>query len=331
MRDSHIPLESQCIGESMSSQPLSVKSPLVPASLRTGDSVGIVAAAGPPDPAILDAGIQFLQRTGFRPVIGCHINERNGYLAGTDDQRCRDMNSMLNDPLVRGIMLARGGYGTMRLLRTLDYDAVLADPKLLLGMSDVTALQLALYERCGLVTLSGPMIAGQVGQTLDPLSEEWMITALMSPLDGRNLWPPGLGIQVHRHGKVSGMLLGGCLSLITALLGTPYCPCYQGAILLLEEVSEPAYRVDRMLVQLKLAEILDKVAGIVLGHFLGPDGTSILDEAQRIAIELTSDNPIPLIAGYPHGHTLPNLTIPHGIPVEFDTETEKLVVCFSRP
>jgi len=314
----------------MASKPPSERNLLVPAPLHIGDSVGIVAAAGPPDPTILDAGIQFLERTGLRPVTGCHINERNGYLAGTDDQRCRDLNSMLKDQRVRGIMLARGGYGTMRLLRTVDYHAVAADPKLLLGMSDVTALQLALYKRCGLVTLSGPMIAGQVGQTLDPLSEQWLIKALTSPLDGRNLWPPEPGLQVLRHGRALGALLGGCLSLVTALLGTPYCPCYQGAILLLEEVGEPPYRVDRMLIQLKLAGILDSVAGMVLGHFLGPDGTSILDEAQRIVMELTSDNPIPVITGYPHGHTLPNLTIPNAAPVEFDTEAEKLVVCFSE-
>jgi muramoyltetrapeptide carboxypeptidase len=314
----------------VSSQPPSEKELLVPTPLRLGDSVGIVAAAGPPDRTILDAGIQFLERTGFQPVRGCHINERNGYLAGTDDQRCRDLNSMLHDRQVRGIMIARGGYGTMRLLRTVDYQAVTADPKLLLGMSDVTALQLALYKRCGLVTLSGPMIAGQVGQTLDPLSEQWLMAALLNPLEGRNLWPPEPGVNVLRHGMANGVLLGGCLSLVTALLGTPYCPCYQGAILLLEEVGEPPYRVDRMFIQLKLAGILDSVAGMVLGHFLGPDGKSILEDAQRIVMELTSDNPIPLISGYPHGHTLPNLTIPNGAPVEFDTEAEKLVVCFSE-
>src|SRR5512139_682964 len=136
---------------------------LIPPPIRAGDLVGVVAASGPPIPELLSQGIRFIQEKGFRVREGCHLRERNAYLAGEDSQRCQDLNSMLRDPEIRAIFLARGGYGVMRLLDSIDHEAIVDDPKILLGMSDVTALQLSLYALCGLVTFAGPMIAGQIG------------------------------------------------------------------------------------------------------------------------------------------------------------------------
>ncbi len=135
---------------------------LIPGPLASGDTVGVVAASGPPVQETLAAGLQFMERKGFRVVTGCHVSEREGYLAGTDGQRCEDLNTMLRSPEIRAILLARGGYGSMRIIEDLDLDAVTRDPKLIVGMSDVTALQLSLYARCGLVTFSGPMLAGRL-------------------------------------------------------------------------------------------------------------------------------------------------------------------------
>jgi len=299
---------------------------LVPPPLVRGDTVGIVAASGPADPELLAAGMDYLRGIGLRTVPGCFVNECEGYLAGTDHQRCQDLNSMPADPQIRAVLFARGGYGAMRLLDSVDYAALAAHPKLLLGMSDVTALQLALFARCGLVTLAGPMVAGQVGQGLDALSEEWFLKALFEPLSGRDLWPRGNQLRIVRPGRARGMLLGGCLSLVTSLLGTRYCPDYTGAVLILEEVNEAPYRLDRMLTHLKLSGVLEKINGLVLGHFLGPDSTSLIHEAERIALEFTANAAVPVVSGYPHGHTLPNLTIPIGVPVEMDTEDMRLVV-----
>jgi muramoyltetrapeptide carboxypeptidase len=293
----------------------------MPAPLKRGDTVGIVAASGPPDPDILREGVKFFEEQGLEVREGCHVYQRQGYLAGTDSQRCEDLNSMLADEEVRGIFFARGGYGVMRVLDTLDMEAIERDPKLLVGMSDVTALQLSLSARCGLVTLAGPMTAGQIGWGLDELSRESLATSITEPLYGRDLscgsWEK---LRILRNGRAEGTLLGGCLSLVTALLGTRHCPDYEGAILLLEDVNEPAYRLDRMLTQLKLAGILDAVSGLVLGHFLGPEGVDLGEEVERVVSELTEDRAMPIISAFPHGHTLPNVAVTIGAPIEIDTD-----------
>jgi muramoyltetrapeptide carboxypeptidase LdcA involved in peptidoglycan recycling len=163
-------------------------STLIPRPLRPGDRLGVVACSGPPVEELLSEGLRFFESRGFSLIKGCHVHERNGYLAGTDDQRCEDLNSMLRDTGVRAILFARGGYGLMRLLDSVDLEAIRKDPKLLLGMSDVTALQLSLYAQCGLVTFAGPMIAGQVGRGLDPVSEESLISAITGSISGHNLF-----------------------------------------------------------------------------------------------------------------------------------------------
>jgi muramoyltetrapeptide carboxypeptidase len=303
---------------------------LIPRPLLPGDSVGVVAASGPPIPEVLAAGIKFMESKGYRIVTGCHVGEQDGYLAGTDDQRCADLNAMLRDPQVRAILLARGGYGAMRILDHLDLGAVVRDPKLLVGMSDVTALQLSLYARCGLITLSGPMLAGQVGEGLDPQSEDLFLRCLTSPLETLNFFPSEIPVSTPRHGTAQGPLLGGCLSLITALMGTRHSPDYSGAILFIEDVSEPPYRIDRMLMQLKLAGVFEEVSGIIVGHFLGPDGQDLVSEAERLVLEMTQANTIPIISRYPHGHTLPNLTLPHGAIVRMETETRLVTVCVNE-
>lgn len=298
----------------------------IPRALIPGDTVGVVAASGPVAPAMLESGLQFLSEHGFQVRPGCHVEQRNAYLAGTDAQRCSDVNDMLRDPEISGVLFARGGYGSMRLLESLDYEALHDNPKILVGMSDVTALQLAVFSQCGLVSLAGPMIAGQVGRGLDPLSTEWFLRGLMEPLAGRNLFAPEFEIRVVRHGHAEGPMIGGCLSLVTALMGTEFAPDYLGTILFLEEVHEPLYRIDRMLTQLRLAGVLDTIGGIVAGYFLGPHGKSLEDEVACLLLAFTRENPVPIVSRFPHGHTLPNVTIPHGVRVNLNTDPLSLEV-----
>jgi muramoyltetrapeptide carboxypeptidase len=259
-------------------------------------------------------------------ITGRHISEREGYLAGTDDQRCEDLNAMLRNPEVRAVFLARGGYGSMRVFENLDLRAIVSDPKLIIGMSDVTALQLSLYARCGLITLSGPMPAGQVGEGLDLQSEAWFLRVLTSPIESLNFFPSDLSVRVLRQGTAHGPLLGGCLSLITALMGTLHAPDYSGSILFIEDVGEAPYRVDRMLTQLKLAGVLEKVSGLIVGHFLAPDGRDLAAEVEGLVMEMTQSNTVPVVSRFPHGHTLPNLTLPHGAYVRMDTESRSMTV-----
>jgi muramoyltetrapeptide carboxypeptidase len=300
---------------------------LIPPPIKTGDLVGVVAASGPPIPELLSQGIRFIQEKGFRVREGCNLRVRNAYLAGDDNQRCQDLNSMLRDPEIRAIFLARGGYGVMRLLDSMDHDAILDDPKILLGMSDVTALQLSLYALCGLVTFAGPMIAGQIGAGLDRVSEESMMQALTEPAARHDpFYSFDDSLRVVRSGKSSGRLVGGCLSLVTSLLGTRHCPEFKDAILFLEDVHEPPYRIDRMLTQLKLAGVLEGVKAVILGYFLGQDGEDLLPEAERILLDLIGDRPIPIVSRFLHGHALPNLTIPHGLPARLDTKTRSITV-----
>ena len=300
---------------------------LIPQSIKAGDTIGVVAASGPPIPELLAQGLKFLEQKGFKVREGLHLTERNAYLAGDDNQRCLDLNDMLRDPTIRAIFFARGGYGVMRLLDSIDHEAIMADPKMLIGMSDVTALQLSLYARCGLVTFSSPMVAGQIGEGLDGVSEQSLTQALTESFIGRNLFPSAdNSAQIVRAGKASGTLIGGCLSLVTSLLGTRHCPEFKDSILFLEDVHEPPYRIDRMLTHLKLAGVLTRVSGVILGHFIGQNGEDLSAEAERILLGLVGERPIPVISKFPHGHVLPNLTLPHGAPVMLDTENRSIRV-----
>jgi muramoyltetrapeptide carboxypeptidase len=293
---------------------------IVPKPLESGELVAIIAPAGPVDAARLAQGARVLRDLGFRVRTGAHALEREGYLAGSDEKRLADLNAALGDPDVRAILCARGGYGVMRLLDRVDTDAVRRDPKVILGMSDITALQLALYVRCGLVTYSGPLIAGQVALGLDEVSRAAFVRALTTSPDRAGLFGADWsGVRVVREGKARGPLLGGCLSMVTALAGTESFPDWEGAILLLEEVNEPLYRIDRMLTHLRLAGVFDRVAGVALGHMLGPKGEDLGPETDRLMEEITAWSRIPIISGAPHGHGLPNVTLPLGLEVTLDT------------
>jgi len=300
---------------------------IAPPPLEPGERVGVIAASGPVDPKLLRKGTEFLSSLGFKVITGPCIHERMGYLAGSDEQRVSDLNGMIRDPGIRALFFARGGYGAMRLLDSVDSDSLCKDPKLVAGMSDVTALQLSLFTRRRFVTLSAPMPAGQIGSGPDELTRQSFVEALMRPLPGRDLLS-----QVHdrvtvlRHGQGAGYLVGGCLSIICALMGTPHCPSFHNCILFLEDVNEPLYRVDRMLTQLKLAGILERISGLILGYFLGPRRSDLRREVEKRAMELAKDAQFPIISGFPHGHALPNLTIPHGMPCHIETEPLRLTI-----
>jgi len=300
---------------------------LIPPPIKAGDTIGVVSASGPVLRESLEQGLRYLERAGFHIKLGRHIFERNDFLAGTDEQRSRDLNSMLEDSHTRAIIFARGGYGSMRILESLNCDAIIADPKIMIGMSDITALQLSLFRRCKLVTFAGPMVAAQIADGLDDISSECLLKCLMEPIDHRNLWPDNcLNIRIIQQGEASGVLIGGCLSLVTALLGTDHLPDFRGKILFLEDVNEPLYRLDRMMMQMKLSGHLEELSGLILGHFAGPDQPDPSEGLDALVMNLVLPKSLPIVSGFPHGHRLPNLALPVGVPVRLDTRSRELIV-----
>ncbi|MBW1723262.1 MAG: LD-carboxypeptidase [Deltaproteobacteria bacterium] len=284
--------------------------------LNTGDGIGVMAPAGPVFPEAVRKGMELLESRGFRVHPAPHLFDRKGYLAGEDDVRARDLLDLFEDPSVKAILCARGGYGTLRILDKIDYGLISRNPKILVGYSDITALLLALYEKTGLVTFHGPMVTDlgrKAARNLD---------GLLSLLSSHESFPPvRLKGPVIRPGKTKGVLLGGNLALLCHMVGTPFMPTLDGAVLFLEETGEAPYRIDRMITQLKLGGYLEGLSGLLLGEFSNCGSAETLFGIFR---DTFSDHRIPIIAGLPVGHGLENILLPVGIEVALDTEKKTL-------
>lgn len=245
----------------------------------------------------------------------------DAYLAGTDQERLEDLNTAVRDESIDAIWCVRGGYGAMRLLSDIDYGELRKNPRPLIGFSDITALHSAIHRECGIVSFHGPTARG----TLSDFSRASVVKALCSQEDSCGVAPHG---RVLRSGKATGRLAGGNLSLVAALQGTPYSTDFEGAILVLEDIGEAVYRVDRMLRQLLLSGDLERCAGIVAGDFRPPAGET--DEDDRTYDEVISEAAdlagVPCIAGAPFGHIRDQWTIPIGATAELDTSTVSLHV-----
>lgn len=292
-----------------------------PRLLAPGGTVGVCAPCGPVEPAFLQAAVALLQARGYRVVVAPHAREVHpayDYLAGADDGRVADLNALLGDSAVDMVLCARGGYGAMRLLSSLDFACVRADPKPLVGFSDVTALQLALAARAEVVSFSGIMATAGHGlgePTLDAWSEAGLWAAVGEGSFPRVFAPPPEAApwQTVRLGKgpvVAGPVYPVCLTLLNALLGTPFVPDLKGAILVIEDVGESLYKIDRYLTQLGLAGVLDDLTALLVGAF------ARTDEAETRALpglvrERTPDS-VAVATGVAYGHIARRLTLPVG-------------------
>ncbi len=292
-----------------------MKRPLViPPALKKGDVIGIVAPAGQiADRERFTKGIRILRDMGFEPKFPREMWPGAGYLADDDAARVAELHRMVADQEVRGLMAARGGYGCLRLLPSLDFSLLRDEPKIILGFSDISVLLNQLVARSGLLCFHGPVVTSLGG------ADGAALTRLVCCLKGewrREIKPEGL--EILRSGQADGHLLGGNLSSLVTLLGTPFACDWTGAILVLEDVNEPLYRVDRMLTQLALAGKLDGLKGLILGDFApgaGREHGARLRHAEGIwqrALELTADSGIPVWGNFPAGHCPRNLTLPFG-------------------
>lgn len=294
----------------------------MPPLLRPGSRVALIAPSGPlRDAGDLDHAVAAARAFEWEPLIGAHVLERTAYLAGPDAHRLADLNQFAADPEVDGIWCIRGGYGAMRLLEGIDYDAWRTRPKALIGYSDITALHAAIGQGAGLVTYHGPTARGQ----LTPFSETSLRAAVIAGHD--SCGHAAAAITLH-GGHVRGRLVGGNLALVAALCGTPYAASLDGAILVLEDVNEAVYRIDRMLTQLYLSGALARVAGIAFGHFTeipdepGHETRPLLDLLREVAAGCD----VPCLANIPLGHIADQWTVPLGAFAELDADSRTLTV-----
>lgn len=287
-----------------------------PKPLRRGKTIAVISPAGPAEESRLQAGVRELRRRGYKVKTGKHAAGRLAYFSGSTEERLADLVRVFSDPSVDAILCSRGGYGSARLLNSIPYDLITQNPKLFVGFSDLTALNWAFYRHAGLITFTGPLVC-EMGENMPEStfrSFQKMTGARQAP---EFLWNGPL--EAVRPGKALGRFFPGCLAIIETLLGTPHLPDLKGAILLIEEIGERPYQVDRMLTHLKNAGIFDHIAALLIGRMVDcwpKRNKSHHLSLEEILLDLTSSHPIPIYTGLPYGHHPDRLTLPVGVRVE---------------
>ncbi|HPA52771.1 MAG TPA: LD-carboxypeptidase [Thermoanaerobaculia bacterium] len=296
-----------------------------PRRLRPGSLVGVAALSGPVRPESLDAGVAALEGFGYSVRVARNVLEREPLLglAGDDDSRASGYLALVEDPEVEAILFARGGYGVTRLLQRLPARLLAETAKLHCGFSDLTALSAFLRERCGLVSIHGPMVAAELAAPLD----SWTAPFFPALLEGRG--PARLTVPASEllvPGRAEGPLVGGCLSLLAALSGTPWDYDYEGALLFLEEVGEEAYRVDRMLGTLVSSGRWTRLAGIIVGSMTRVTfgGSEDPERLRQLLFDRLAPLGVPVALGLPFGHGGANVPLPVGARASWDGEARTL-------
>jgi muramoyltetrapeptide carboxypeptidase len=289
-----------------------------PPKLKKGERIGIIAPAGPVREEEIQPGVRYLESLGFEPVCSPHLFDQKGYLAGEDKARLKDLHAMFRDKRIKAVFCARGGYGTHRILQELDYGLFRRNPKIFVGYSDITALLFALYRQSGILTIHGPvlrdLLKGQGGNAA--LLVELMTSSELITVN----FPSG---TIIKRGRAEGVVLGGNLSLICHLIGTPFLPSFRGKLLFIEEKGEPLYRIDRMLTHLLMNGELEKCSGLMVGTFEDcGDPAAVID----LVMERCSGLGMPMVTGLPVGHGEQNVPLPIGARAVLDTKTMSLEI-----
>ena len=305
--------------------------PHKPPRLRRGDTVGLVAPANPwANRSELLRAVDGLERWGLRVKLGRHVNERHGYMAGRDADRAADLNEMWSDPEVRAIACLQGGYGSPRIVPLLDRAAIAANPKLLLGYSDVTALHLAVAAWGATITLYSNGASGVGSPTTTEFSRAGLHRALFSdePYGPIGPNPDDPWVTTINPGRASGRLIGGCFGLVEGTIGTDWEIDTRGRILFLETVEEGyVYEIDNGLTHLRNAGKLDEVAGVVIGDMPGKhSGVTQELSLEDVLEELLQPLGVPVIAGLPIGHGKHHATVPVGALATLDADAGTLTV-----
>ena len=290
-----------------------------PKALKPGASIGVIAPSGALKRSGYELLVENFQLLGYQILHTDNLRVQNGFLAGTDAQKIEDLHHMYENPEVSAILCARGGYGTTRLLEKLNYSLISANCKPLIGYSDITALHLAIYKKCGIVGFHGP-----VGISIfNPFSIEHFNAVIQKGKKNKITIDDPLVIS---PGIATGKLMGGNLSVLISMIGTPYECDWSNHIIFIEEVGESTYRIDRMLTQLRSAQKFKGVKGIVLGHFTRCDAQpgdpyyEFSTSLSEVFKDRLGDLDIPVMGGGPFGHEEDNVTLPIGIKAVMDTE-----------
>lgn len=295
---------------------------IIPRPAAPGSTVGVVAPAGVVKPDALERGLAVLRAWGYEVRVGEHVLARRRYCAGSPEERTADLERMLRDRDVAAVICARGGYGTAHVLPRLDPRVFTEDPKLVCGYSDISPLLGFMVARCGLLAVHGPMVTSDLAKGVSDRTATRLRALLADPTAPWSEPVP----EALAPGVAAGRLVGGCLSSLVALLGTPYAVETDEAVLFLEDVAERPYRLDRMLTQLRLAGKLDRVAAVVLGSFADCDGREEGDLAAAVFREFFADAAYPVVAGFPAGHLSENLPLTLGVRVRVDADTRRVEV-----
>lgn len=316
----------------------STTQPLIkPRRLQPGDTVGLITPATfVSDPDTLAKAERTIKHFGWRAKWGKYVAKKSGYFGSPVNERLDDLHAMFRNPEVKAVFCVRGGYGTQHLLDRIDYDLIRRNPKIFAGYSDITALHLAIHKHTGLVTFHSPVPVSAFTEYtqqhfVKAVTATAPLGALTNPPESNKLRPEHT-LRTIKPGKATGRLIGGNLTLISTLMGTPYEPDTRGAILFLEDVGEQPYRIDRMLTQLRLSGKLQQAAGIVWGEcadctpsdykpFVAA-GFSLGEVVDAMFAELK----IPVLAGLTIGHTDDQLTLPLGLMATLDAEAGTLEV-----
>ena len=316
--------------------------PIKPPALREGDTVALITpATNVSDPGDLATATKAIEYLGLKPKLGRNVGKQLGYLGGTIDERLDDLHTAFRDPDIRGVFCIRGGYGSAQLLDRIDYELIRANPKVFLGFSDITALHLAIHKQTGLVTFHGPVILshGNAAHFTDytlgfyrrAMFGKEPIGPLANPA-AANALADTHPVRVLRSGSAHGRLIGGNLTLVCSLMGTPWEVDTRDRIFFTEDVEEPPYRIDRKLTQLRLAGKLASCAGIVFGECADcgpgdymPSFTSTLSLGQ-VLDQIVGGAGVPSFTGLLIGHTNDQLTLPLGVMATLDADKGQLVV-----
>jgi muramoyltetrapeptide carboxypeptidase len=286
-----------------------------PLPLREGDVIAIFAPAGPVDPKKLSRGVARLASAGYVPEIADGVLSADGYLAGDDGHRTAQALWAISLPEARAVMAARGGYGTSRILPRIDWKKMMRRPRLVIGYSDVTAILAYLSTRLGVPSIHGPMAAADLARSTDGDALDAFSRLAAGAVTAREPW--GLPCERLCGGAAEGILAGGCFSVLTSLLGTPFEPDFRGTLLFLEDVSEPCYRIDRMLTQWIQSGRLRRIAGILVGK-MSPVAGETEEGLRKVFAEAGRRLSVPVWYGFPAGHAGPNYALPFGVRARID-------------
>ncbi len=294
-----------------------------PKKLNKGDLIGIISPASSTDDfSLIESGTKYIEGLGYRTTTGPNVGKSRGYLAGTDKERIEDIHSMFSNKKVKAIICLRGGYGAIRLLDKIDYRLIRNNPKIFIGFSEITALQMAFLKKAGLISFAGPMVVPNFSKDVSLFTEErfWGIITSVKKA-GKLKYPELEKLPNINPGKTIGRIIGGNLSVFTSLIGTKYLPELTDKILLIEDISEPPYKIDRMLNQMRLNRIFKKISGVIIGQFIDcnePDKQKRSLTIDEVIIDYLKQTNLPTVYNFPHGHIQDFITVPFGLKIKLN-------------